>query len=447
MGSREDHGQEQGEATFSGCSSDATACSSGGECGEGTTVVNGSNFRLSRLLLLTALAVTGATLLLVPNPSVARAMSLGRLAETGNDFATDRPVYPLRTTGGFIVDATGRRVLLASANWYGAESVDYVVGGLQASPIGNITRQIRQLGFNSVRLQWSNEMLEKNPVVPDYALAANPGLRGRHAMDVFDEVVHALTAQRLMVILDNHNSNAEWCCGNDGNELWYNSQYPETSWIGDWKAIVARYRENPFVVGADLRNEPRIAATWGGPPSTNWQAAAERGGDAVLSVNPNLLVIVEGVDYAGNLSQVQKLPVTLDLPDRLVYSAHDYGWFEHNFNGYSQWYDQIYPKWGYLVTGPDPQPLWVSEFGTCNTSASCVNSTSSRDNGFWFNILTSFLEQYKVGWAYWPLNGTQTTGAGRTWGAPESYGVLNTQWNGVASPELIQRLQQLEDVN
>ena len=68
---------------------------------------------------------------------------------------------------------------------------------------------------------------------------------------------------------------------------------------------VARAREFegvPQVVGVDLRNEPRGAATWGGSSSTNWQAAAELGGDAVQSVDSKLLVFVEGTNYATDLA-------------------------------------------------------------------------------------------------------------------------------------------------
>jgi endoglucanase len=368
------------------------------------------------------------------------------VSSASENVAADQQVIhpPLRTEGRFILDALDRPVHLAAANWYGAESTDFVVGGLQAQPLELIVRQVRQLGFNAVRLQWSNQLLESDPIVPDYAVAANPDLHRLHAMQVFDRVVLALSAQGILVILDNHNSNAEWCCGgNDGNMLWYNSQYPESSWISDWKRMAARYRDDPLVVGVNLRNEPRSPATWGGPPATNWQAAAERGGDAVLSVNSNLLVIVEGVSYAGDLSGVQDLPVELGVPHRVVYEAHDYAWYEHNFNGYTQWYDQVYPKWGYLVTGPRPQPVFVGEFGTCNTSPRCVDSSSTSDNGFWFHILTRFLGAYDVSWGYWPLNGTQSTGSGRTWNAPETYGVLNAQWNGVSSPDLLGRLQQI----
>lgn len=356
-----------------------------------------------------------------------------------------RADLPLHTAGASIVDRTGQPVHLSAVNWYGGESVDFVPTGLEVQPLANIVRQIRQLGFNAVRLPWSNQMLEQNPVVPDYAVAANPQLQGLHAMAVYRIVVHALTDQGIAVILDNHNSNAEWCCGgNDGNMLWYNAQYPESSWLADWKTMVSTFRDDPLVIGADLRNEPRSPATWGGPASTNWQAAAERGGNAVLSVNRNLLVFVEGISYAGDLSGVQQLPVVLDVPHQLVYEVHDYGWYESGFTSYQQWYQQVYPKWAYLVTGPDPQPLWLGEFGTCNTAANCVASDSPGPNGFWFQILTTFVQRNHLSWAYWAVNGTQSTGAGRTYGAPETYGILNPQWDGSASAALTERLQQLE---
>src|SRR5438105_3976131 len=399
--------------------------------------MNGANFggRLGRVVLAALVVVGGG----------AAGVVAGTVSASASVTPNQEPIrFPLHTDGRSIVDALERPVHLAAANWYGAESTDFVVGGLQAQPLEVIVRQVRQLGFNAVRLQWSNQMFESDPTVPDYAVAANPGMRGLHAMQVFDRVVRALSAQGTMVILDNHNSNAEWCCGgDDGNMLWYNAQYPESSWIEDWKGMVARYRDDPLVVGANLRNEPRSPATWGGPRATNWQAAAERGGDAVLSVNSDLLVIVEGVSYAGDLSGIQDLPVELDVPHRVVYEAHDYAWYESSFDSYEQWFNQVYPKWGYLVAGPSPQPVFVGEFGTCNTSPTCVASSSASDNGFWFRMLTTFLDRFDVSWGYWPLNGTQSTGSGRTWNAPETYGVLNTQWNGVASPDLLARLQQI----
>ncbi len=204
-----------------------------------------------------------------------------------------------------------------------------------------------------------------------------------------------------------------------------------------------RYQSNPLVIGADPRNEPRINATWGGSSTTDWHAAAERGGNAVLGVNPHLLIFVEGVNYALDLSGVAALPIQLNVSNQLVYEAHDYGFDYSNLSGYSSWLGQINGRWGYLVTGSNPQPLWIGEFGTCNMSSTCVGSSNSSDNGYWFGFLASYIQQNGLDWSYWAINGTQSTGSGRTYGAAETYGVLNSSWNGTASVPLTSTLQQL----
>jgi len=355
------------------------------------------------------------------------------------------PAFPLHTSGQFIVDSNNTRVHLNAFNWYGAESTDFVVEGLQAQPLATIVSTIKGLGFNAVRLPFSNQLVETNPVVGNYALAANTSLEGENALTILDTVVNALTNAGIMVILDNHMSNAGWCCSTtDNNELWYNSTYSQANWIADWQTMAQRYQSNPWVIGADLRNEPRSPATWGGSASTDWHAAAELGGNAVLAVNPGLLIFVEGVSYAGDLSGVATLPVQLNVANQLVYEAHDYGfWYSSGFTSYSNYVSTITPKWGYLVTGANPQPLWIGEFGTCDTANTCVNSSNATDFGYWFNAMTSFLRDYGVDWSYWAINGTTESGNGSGFGTPETYGVLTPTWNGSALPLLTSRLESM----
>lgn len=133
---------------------------------------------------------------------------------------------PLHTTGRYLVNASNQRVKLAAVNWYGAEEQDYVVAGLEYAALSDIAYQIRVMGFNAVRLPWSNQMVETNPVIDNSRLAANPSLVGQRALGVFDAVVAALANEGLLIILDNHMSNANWCCSDtDGNGLWYNAAF------------------------------------------------------------------------------------------------------------------------------------------------------------------------------------------------------------------------------
>lgn len=370
--------------------------------------------------------------------------------------ATGNAAFPLHTSGRHIVDANGNRVRLTAVNWYGAEGPDAVVGGLAYQSIGTIAGELRAWGFNAVRILWSNQNYETNPVVASQYLSANPNLAGMHALDILDQVVNTLAANHLMVILDNHVSDAIWCCSDtDGDGLWYNNAYPESNWITDWQGMARRYASQPAVIGVDLRNELRCAtlngsklcATWGGAAATDWHAAAERGGNAVLSANSNLLVFVEGLNYAGDLSGVASLPLTLSVPNQVVYEAHNYGfWYPSgSLTGYSDWVNRITPQWGYLVTGPNPQPLWIGEFGTCNTADTCVNSTANTDLGFWFQIITQYIQANSVDWCYWPANGTFSDypNANRVYGSTETYGLFNSAWNGPSLNSLLSQVQGL----
>ena len=340
--------------------------------------------------------------------------------------ATAAPVsFPLHTSGASIVDASGKPVRLALVNWYGAESPDYVVGGLRYQPVASIISQIVSMGFNGVRLPWSNAMWESNPVVSASVLTANPQFAGEHARTIFEQVVQDLANAGLMVVLDNHNSTAEWCCStSDGNSLWYTSKYPQSAWIADWKSVASAFKNVPRVIGVDLRNEPRSPATWGGSSTTDWHAAAQLGGDAVQSIDSNLLIFVEGTNYATTLAGVGSLPVKLNVGGHLVYSAHNYG-FDQTITNYDSWVAKIQPEWGYLVGSV---PLWIGEFGTCNTANTCVASSSTANNGNWFGAITRYFRYHNLNWSYWALNGTKSDGApgqNITYGQTESYGMLN----------------------
>ncbi len=352
---------------------------------------------------------------------------------------------PLHTEGYRIVDARNRPVRLASVNWYGFDQKEFVVGGLDHQPLAAIVKAIKQLGMNSVRLPWANETFEMNPVVPDYAVKANPQFQGKHAMDVMDAVIAALARAHLLIILDNHMSRADWCCDEkDGNGLWFNAEYPEEKWLADWKAIVLRYKHQPYVVGADLRNELRSGAAWGGPdPAFDWHAAAERGGDAVLNANPKLLIFVEGPQYSTDFRGAAEKPVRLKVPGRLVYSPHAYASQNVKFQSYEEMKQALDSRAGFLLQTEPPAPLWVGEFGTCQTLTNC--GPDGTPNHQWFVWFVQYLKEKNLSWCYWPLNGSQSSGESRKYDTLETYGLLSQDYKRIAAPEIVRLLRTIEN--
>jgi endoglucanase len=372
------------------------------------------------------------------------------------------PAVPLHTQSRWIMDADNHRFKLAGVSWYGGESEDLVPLGLDHADVDAIAALIKRFGFNSVRIPWALQMFEQNPVVAAPLLSANPALQGKTALEVLDAVIDALARQGLVVILDNHRSRGDWCCDTyHGDGLWHTAQYPESNWIADWQGMVDRYKSQPAVVAADLRNEIRgevpddavgcvdcdnpadagcacLQPSWGdNNPLSDWAAAAERGGNAVLERNPNLLVIVEGNFWATWFGASYR-PVHLAVANRLVWSPHNYTSSNGgvaSFANYAAFKTKLDSDWGYLVTEGQPYtaPVWLGEFGTNHTSPSPV----------WWPWIEQYITEKDLDWSFWALNGTQGKGYGRTFGAVETFGVLDTQWADAASASFLAALQAL----
>jgi endoglucanase len=223
------------------------------------------------------------------------------------------------------------------------------------------------------------------------------------------------------------------------------------------------FNGNPTVIGVDLRNEPHLVGAsatsgscWTGDTATNgcpttltsqnWPVAAAAAGNAVLAINPNLLIFVEGNDcydgtcgwQGGNLMGVATNPVVLSVANQLVYSAHDYGpslfqqsWFNSSTTAASL--DAVWNEyWGY-ISAAGTAPIWLGEFGTDNT-ATDIQNTAAGSQGQWFQSLVAYLQSNPaMSWTYWALNGE------------DSYGLLDSNYDSTppssAKQTLLQSIQ------
>ena len=163
-------------------------------------------------------------------------------------------------------------------------------------------------------------------------------------------------------------------------------------------------------------------------------------------MNPNLLVIVEGIAFATDLRGPWDRPVVLDVPGRLVYSPHDYAWFHPPIVHYDELKTALGNAWGYILTQGQPftAPILVGEFGTCHTDPACVGGPGATAEGVWFEGFRRYLVEADIDWIYWPLNGTQARAPGRDGGAADAYGVLGATWSTPSLPQLADVLHQLQ---
>jgi endoglucanase len=313
----------------------------------------------------------------------------------------------LHTSGNKILDASNNVVGLSGANWFGFETANNAPHGLWSRSYKDMLDQIKSLGYNVIRLPFSNAMLKPDVIPNGIDYNQNPDLVNLTSLQVMDKIINAAGSRNIRIILDNHRSTPGG--GPEPNGLWYTSDYPESQWIADWKMLATRYKDNSAVIGADLRNEPHDAACWGcGDNTKDWRLAAERAGNAILAINPNLLIIVEGVSthngqsiwWGGNLIGAQNYPVRLNVANRLVYSPHDYPesvasqpWF--NDPNYPNNLPAVWDKyWGYLAK-QNIAPILIGEFGT--------RYETTKDQQ-WLQTLKTYIQQNKLSWTFWSLN-------------------------------------------
>ncbi len=342
------------------------------------------------------------------------------------------------TRGVDIINPTGQSVRLKVINWFGFQSQTNLVHGLWQVDFLTQLRKIKALGFNTIRLPFSNSTLLAGAKVNTY-IAPLPGngifSDGMNALDALDVFIDAAGQLGLFVILDRHNlSNAL-----ENPDLWYDEQVTEDKWIADWQMLAQRYRDNPVVIGADLHNEPHGIATWGtGQMLTDWRMAAQRAGNAILSVNPNWLIVVEGIDWSDDFFETLSLrqggvlvhPIQLHTANKVVYSPHEYGpndsgyrhrWFTKGMS-YIEAKAQWDSTWGYIVDN-QLAPVLVGEFGghyVDTTSTELLNypnkpgesPLTQGDAAKWFGYIVRYLAEKNVHFGFWGWtpNSTNTGG-------------------------------------
>ena len=323
----------------------------------------------------------------------------------------------LSVSGNKLIDTRGEEVRLTGVNWFGFETQNYFPHGIWTRDMKSVLQQIKDLGFNTIRVPWCNEMLNPGITIeiPSYGTDPHTGVSPMNEVEtnitkpieLLDVFVQWCQDNDMKIVLDNHSRAADAFLEED---FWYTAEYSEERWINDWIFMADRYKNFSAVVAMDLNNEPH-GSSWGNSnPATDWNKAAERCGNAILKVNPNTVIIVEGVGefegnsywWGGQLMGAKKYPVQLSDPSKLMYSAHEYGpevsdqdWFNtadfpQNMPGiWGANYDYLYEE--------GTSPLFVGEFGIKEQDAFGGIAYT------WFTEFTKFMGN-RYSWTFWSMN-------------------------------------------
>lgn len=365
--------------------------------------------------------------------------------------ATTIPSNYYSTSEGVIFKGTNP-IKLKGANWFGFETADHVMHGLWSRGYVEMIQQIKDTGINALRVPVCPATLAGVDSIGAVDYSKNSDLQGKNSLELLDAIMEELNRQQIYVLLDMHRVDTD--CGYI-SDLWYVDGYSETQWINDLKFMADYFSGYEYFMGIDLKNEPHGNATWGtGNSATDWNTAAEKAGEAVLSVNPNILIYVEGVQenptcslsnynhwWGGNLEPFACDPIDPDMvpKSKLVLSPHVYGPDVYNQPYFSvsnfpanmaEIWDQHF---GYLVEeGYTIVPgEWGGKYG--------IDGNDEKDKIWQDALVDYFQDKHICNSFYWSWNPNSGDTGGilqDDWNNTHSEKVtmLNNYWDGCSLP-------------
>ena len=204
----------------------------------------------------------------------------------------------------------------------GFETASYIVDGLSLRNYKFVLDDVKSIGFNTIRIPFTNQMFLKSSTVMNVNYNLNTDLFQLSPLECLDQIIKYCSGIGLRVILTRTSSLAS----NSASEnFWYipsDSYYTEHQFISDWMMLAMRYK-GTAVLGADLWDQPSASCTWGhGNVATDWNQVVEKVGNAILAVNPQWIIFVAGINSGADLRGVSMNPIKLKVANKIIYSAH-----------------------------------------------------------------------------------------------------------------------------
>ncbi|WP_172406026.1 cellulase family glycosylhydrolase [Acetivibrio mesophilus] len=342
----------------------------------------------------------------------------------------------LHVEGNKIVDMYGNQVWLTGCNWFGFNTGTNVFDGVWSCNMREAIQGMADRGINFLRIPISTELLYQwsQGVYPSANVNdfVNPELDGMNSLELFDFAVQSCKESGIKIMVDIHSPSTD-AMGHI-YPVWYDGTFTTEIWISTLEWLTERYKNDDTILALDLKNEPHGTpgttpmAKWDGSTDlNNWKHAAQTCAERILAINPNILIVVEGVEvypkpgydytavdewgkeskyfynwWGGNLRGVRDYPINLGkYQKQLVYSPHDYGplvhkqpWFYEGFNKETLYNDCWRDNWAYIHE-ENIAPLLMGEWG---------GFMDGGDNEKWMKALREYMIENKIAHTFWCYN-------------------------------------------
>lgn len=282
-----------------------------------------------------------------------------------------------------------------------------------------ITKQdvdfLAKAGFNSIRLPMHYNLYTL-PIEKEAVQGKDTWLEEGFKMT--DDLLQWCKDNKIYLILDLHA--APGGQGNDANisdndtskpSLWENKENQRKT-IALWKKLAERYKNEPWIGGYDIINEPNINFTGKNPNGTDemsnaplWKLQKDIT-TAIREVDQNHIIFIEGNGWGNNYNGL--IPI---WDQNMAFSFHKY--WNDNDDKTIQFALDLREKYNI--------PIWLGETG--------------ENSNVWFTELIQLLNKHNIGYAFWPMKKIDNiAGITNVKTTPEYETLLNYWKNGGEKP-------------
>ena len=228
---------------------------------------------------------------------------------------------------------------------------------------------LKSIGMNSIRVPFNYRLFTKENYMGD-----NDSARG---FIMLDRVIKWCKAEGLYVLFDMHcapgGQTGDNIDDSYGFPFLYEDTAAQTLTVSIWKRIAEHYKNESFILGYDLLNEPIATYFDSAHFNPKLEPLYKRIVEAIRSVDKNHLVFLGGAQWDSNFDIFGK-----PFDDKLVYTFHKY-WTAptreviQSYINFSKKYDV---------------PIYCGETGE-NTNE-------------WISQFRQMLDSNNIGWHFWP---------------------------------------------
>lgn len=256
---------------------------------------------------------------------------------------------------------------------------------------------LKSWGFNSVRLPFHYNLFATN---------TNPTVWLTRGFEMTDSLLKWCKENQMYLILDMHAAP-----GGQSDEPIsdYNSSLPSL-WesaanqdltVKVWRKIAERYKDEEWIGGYDLLNEPKWNLGSTNQPLRNLYIRLT---DTIRAVDNNHIIYIEGNWFATDFNGL-----TPAWDANMVYSFHKY-WNTNNQGSIQYLLD---------LRNNTNRPLWLGETG--------------ENSNQWLTEMAELMKTHNIGWATWPHKKIKSVAGPLSAPLSPLYQTLLNYWSGSGS--------------